>query len=443
MLDRFLKLTFFSIVITIPILWISIFDIGNLSIKYVHLATTFTFLCLGFKGFRLAILKFILYSRWILLCFIVLLVMNIVSMASSGIIYPKAWTYIIKNFSYVIYFVLFGGLLMINFKKENFYKDITLSNFVSILVFIIVGTFIFRKIGRSFLGDLIGAFFSGNGLEIRFNFFLHLFNSSGGDEEFNSSLRNTLIGSFIYMHFTSLYALRKCQKEISLKCLNVFNIVASAFLVISSLSRSNMLALALGYIIVAYYHFLNKRIVLRKYHFLIFSLSVIGLCFFYNKVTRSLSSAFSSVIERIEELDNDARIDLNKEALEGYSQHPLLGKGAGATLSDGHGVHNFILGSAYQAGTFGLVLSIIIYLAIFLKIMKSYNLFAVDVDSFWLAGMASIPLLRSMTSDNAGSLSIIEWFCLAFFLSCCIIFKDRMDKTPSSLYGVDFTLRKL
>jgi hypothetical protein len=202
------KISFFLIVISAPVQWISMIDIFGLSIKYVHLSIVPIMLCLLFSDFRKTSMRFFDFTKWLIFSFFLLMVVNFVYTCVNATNQSIGFSYISKNLTYLLYFLAFGPILTCRLKNVNFAKEIAISNFLCTLTFLCIAEVIFLSLGRNFIGELFTNFIKGDSVAIRYDIFYKLFNAHGvsGDAEYQTSLRNTLLGAFIYVHFTSLYS---------------------------------------------------------------------------------------------------------------------------------------------------------------------------------------------------------------------------------------------
>lgn len=425
LLNIFTLIGFYAFVTFAPINWITLVKIGGLSVKYMHLVIIPLCACVLFANFRKRIVTLVRDNAFILASFILLLLANFILTYINGATYPGAITYIAKNFSYGIYFILFASVIYFRMRSPSFEKEITYSNTISILVFTLVASIIFATIGRNFLGDMANFFIKGDSVSLRYDLFKTLFNTdSNADSEIAANLRNTLIGAFIYIHFSSHYAFKNLDNRF-LKYLNVTCILFSGFFILASVSRSNILVLMVGYFIYFVGEIFINRNMKKLYQLIV--VCFIGASFaviFWPKIENAFSDSTAMISGRLGELEDDARWSLDAEAIDGFSQNFLTGKGSGATLSDGHSVHNFIIGSAYQAGIFGLLLSLFFYFGIIGKIYLNMRQCANYNASFFIIGLTAIPLLRTMESGSAGTLSLVEWFCLASFCAFATVAKE-------------------
>lgn len=417
---------FYGFVIFAPINWVTLVNIGGLSVKYMHLAIIPIFACILFKSFRYKIASFVKQNSLLITSFLLLMFINFVATYVNNIIYSAALTYIFKNFSYCVYFILFGTVIYFRMKRPGFEREVTYSNAIAVLVFTITASLIFYAIGRNFLGDMIGFFIKGDSISLRYDLFKILFNTNTTtDAEIAANLRNTLIGAFIYIHFSSQYALKNSSIRF-MQMLNIVCILFSAFFILASVSRSNILVLAVGYFIYFTGEIFVNRNGKKLYQLLI--ILFVGITFsivFWSKIENAFSDSTAMISGRLGEIEDDARWQLNAEAFESFTKNFLTGKGSGAVLSDGHSVHNFILGSAYQAGIVGLVLSLLFYLGIVGRVLANLSLYIGYNAAFFIVSLTAIPLLRTMESGNAGTLSLLEWFCLSFFFAFIAIAKEQ------------------
>lgn len=427
-----LNTAYYFLVVFLPISWVSLIGVGELSFKLMHLSFIPLLICLLFKEFRTNLLDFIKDNKYLISFFILLMIMNFVSVCLNTYRSPSAVSYIAKNIIYFSFFLMFGGLIISLAKSVTFHKHITISNTICILFFICIATIAFKAQGHSFLGDLINFFLKGDSNALRFALFKTLFNSSqtSSDSDLSTNLLNTLIGSFIFVHFTSLYAYKNVKSKF-LKALNVLCIIFSAFMVIASVSRSNILVMIAGYIIYwGFDIFYNKN--QRRVIQVISTLVIIGLfvLLFWTKIEDIFSGASTMIISRFSNLDENNRWALNAQCVTSFTENMhnfLIGKGSGAIVLYGTTAHNFILGSAYQAGIFGLVLSILFYFGLIYSLFRDNVMLAKHPHAFIIGSLMAAPLLRTMESGGAGSLTMQEWFCLAFFLGFILQKKKEMQ----------------
>jgi len=277
---------YYTLLAFLPLGWISLIDAGTLSLKLMHLSILPLLVSLISKSFREKLVTFIIENKYLISFFLLLMVMNFVSMTLNATKNPTAVSYIVKNLSYFSLFLLFGALIIMMAKSRNFCAHIAISNTIGILIFIAVATLSFKAMGRSFILDMVNFFLKGDSNALRYALFRTLFNSSQGsaDAEQSTNLLNTLIGSFIFINFTALYAWHNTKNKL-LNALNIFCLAFTFFIIIASVSRSNILSLILGYLMYWTFDIVfnnNQRRILHIIGF--FTLGHYLFCFFGPKL---------------------------------------------------------------------------------------------------------------------------------------------------------------
>lgn len=439
-----INIAYYLLIIFSPLSWVSLVDIGDSSIKFVHLSLIPLVFSLFFKSYRTAFVKFFKFNRLLIGFFILLMLMNFISLSVDTNIdsFSKSMTYIYKNIFYLTLALFFGGMMLILIDSPGFYKKLSITGFVCVIVFVTVASVTFSATGGNFSQDLIKFFFAGDIDGLRRDLYRTIFvTGRGTDEEVQTNLINSLTGSFIIVHFTSLYAYHNI-KEPLYKIISVFTYLFSFFFVISSISRSNILALLFGYLIYWGCEIIYKKNIRKIYQ--LSATLITGLCIiliFWEQLKETFSDTSEMYSERFGELGSNIRLSLNAEAMSTFTATPMnfmFGKGSGAVLSDGHAVHNFVIGSAYQAGIFGLILSILFYAGLIFVVIKHANAIKYQKSAFVISALMSIPVLRMMESGDAGSPTLQEWFCITFFLGY-VIKKRDFTKQSNDLKAQNFS----
>lgn len=441
------KLAFFMLVAFLPLSWITVYGVGDSSIKLFHLTIIPLLICCFYNSFRNKIVVFVKENRFIMSCFLLLMTMNFVSMSINSLVIPHASIYVIKNLAYFFFFTLLGGMCLSLFNLENTPKLLTQSAFICVCTFIVIASIGFKATGGNFLADMLKFFISGDINGLRHDLYKTLFNGGtyGKDADFATALINTIIGSFIFVHFLSLYALRTSKSRLQ-KGLNIFSLIFSFFFVVSSISRSNIIAIGFGYMIywgleIVYNNNVKKVVSLVSSVLVLIAVMIV----FGNKMQDAVSNMSDMYQARFGDLDENIRWQLNAEAIETFTSNAksfIFGSGSGALLSNGKSVHNFIIGSAYQAGIFGLILSSLFYFTILSSLLRFAPLLSKYKFAFILAAVMALPLIRQMESGDAGSLTLQEWFCLAFFLSFVINKKLSVENSENYVSAVILTYKK-
>lgn len=420
-------LAYYILIVFSPLSWISLTGVGDSSIKLVHLSLLPLIISCLFTTYQKAIIRFVTFNKYIISFFLLLMLMNFVSLAVDTNIdsFSKSMTYIIKNLSYLSLALFFGGMMIVFIDSPGFIKNLSISNALCVIIFITVASITFKATGGNFLLDLFRFFFSGDIDGLRRELYKTIFitGNTNEDAEMQVNLINSLTGSFIIVHFISLYAFNNTKNKI-FAFLNIFSFCFSLFFVISSISRSNIFALLFGYAIYWGCEIIFNKNTKKIFQLFATSLVVLSLTLiFWSKIQTALVDTSDMYAERFGGLDDNIRWSLNAEAIQTFTATPLnfiFGKGSGAELPSGHAVHNFIIGSAYQAGIFGLILSVLFYAGLIFSVIK----YAPDIKNqkaaFIISALMSIPVLRMMESGDAGSLTLQEWFCVAIFIGFVI-----------------------
>ena len=425
-----LYLAYYALLALLPLGWISLLDLGSLSLKVMHLALIPLLIAVLFPSFRNSLKRFIYENRYLLCFFILLMVMNFVSLTLNAITNPNALAYIVKNLSYCGLFLLFGALMIEIAGSPNFHKHITLSNTAGIIMFISIAIISFNTMGRSFIDDLLDFFLRGDSDALRYSLFRTLFNASEelDDIEQSTNLLNTLLGSFIFINFTSLYAWHNTKGKL-MNVLNIFCIGFSFFIIIAGLSRSNIFALVLGYLMYWISDIVLNNNQRRFLHIGIFV--ILGTLFsllFWTKIESSLSDASTMIAGRFSDLAENPRWAINAACVNSFTANThnfLIGKGPAAMALYDNTAHNFILGAAFQAGIIALILSCLYYFGLIFYVYKNVFVLANHKNALLIGSLMIIPLLRAMESGGAGSFTLQEWFCIAFFQGFVLVKRDR------------------
>jgi O-antigen ligase/polysaccharide polymerase Wzy-like membrane protein len=435
----------------LPLGWVAISKVSSnvkyddSAIKLFHLSFIPLAFCCIYASFRKNVFDFVKRYRFLIGSFLLLMAMNFISTSINEIVSPLAKMYIIKNLVYFSFFILFGGLCLSLFQLKEKMKVFSVGAFLSVLVFIIVTSFTYK--GGIYIVELVKYFATGNLMGLRYGLFKSLYNGGSVEKgsDFATALINTITGSFIFAHFIALYAYFN-SPSLKYKILNIISLTVSFFFVISSISRSNIIALLFGYLV-----YWGLEIILKKNLKIVLSLlgglAVIAAFVIFalsnTAVQTALSSTSSMYQERFEDLDENVRWQMNSQALQiifSDPKHLVFGLGSGALLysaqyafiDNDKSVHNFIIGSTFQAGIFGLILSCFFYFSQFFYLIRYAPALSKYHKIFAIAGVMSVPLIRQMESGNSGSLTFQEWFCLAFFLG--IILSATSGQFKRELY---------
>ncbi len=413
-----IRFFYFLNILFMPLSWVILAGVGDSAFKIFHLFLIPLLIAFVFKKYRETFILFISKQRVFISMFLILMILNFISTGFNSTVSPNAYVYIYKNLFYFFIYLLYGAGIMLFFDLETHPRIITISNISSIILFLGIAVFTFKG---DFISDLSGFFLKGDLDGVKRDVYKSLFNSgSNADEDLQANLLNQLTGTFIIIYFTSLYALNNLNSKIY-KFINIVAMAISVALIIANLSRSNIIAWIFGYMI-----FWGCEIIINRNYkkALVFAggamIFILFIVIFWTQLSTKLDATSEMFQERFgSQISDNERWALNAEAISDFTKNFFnffIGEGSGARLSDGHAVHNFVLGSAYQAGVFGLLISCVVYLSMPFWLWKSLPVLSKFKYGFTLPALIAVPLIRMMESGNAGTLTMQEWFCLAMFL---------------------------
>ena len=114
-----------------------------------------------------------------------------------------------------------------------------------VLGFVLVATSIYASAGRNLWVEYTTAVLTADLEMLQFGFYSFLFRSQGSAALVGAPLRNTLMGGFLLVFLITLYYRPLNRSYYSQRVGRTLVLVAAPFIVLTSVSRSNMLALAL------------------------------------------------------------------------------------------------------------------------------------------------------------------------------------------------------
>lgn len=422
---RLASFTFAILVITLPLQWFEIIAIGPLALKPVHISfSLIVFTYLLFPGVFKSAWRTLKYYRFFFVSYSVYLILMYLAVFNSESM-PVALAMNTKNLIYFLYCISLIGLLHI-ISDEN--DQFQMSSFVviSVVTFLIICVYVFQQLERSFFLEYGLALINGDIKELMFGFYKPIFNYSFGsgaidpDSDQGTSLRNTLVGSFIL--FVAILASELKNRKGSALVVSRITISILILLIIASVSRSNYLTLIMISIVVFIAGFKFKRTIKINYLPLL-PLVFIGLIASIILALPYIIPVINILIERTKEIAESGRIDMYNSTITLINKNYLIGYGTGARLGAFHDlqVHNLFLGAWYQAGILGLISAVAYYLALvifFLNTIFRYLLGQIhDHRKLWLIAIIILPLFRALVSGNSGNFTMIEWTCLAVFFT--------------------------
>jgi O-antigen ligase len=179
------------------------------------------------------------------------------------------------------------------------------------------------------------------------------------------------------------------KKGILLKLINLLYIPLAIFTITLTGSRTSLLAV----IPFGFYLVLTHQIKFGR-KILIFGILIILLVALFPYIPQSVITRLGTFGSSIETGDLSGRVDLWKESIVIFSQHPIIGLGAGTMVTAiGKPVHNTFLSVAAETGSIGFILFFIILASVFvqaLNIRKGNSGLWVAVFLIWVIGVCSL-----------------------------------------------------
>ncbi len=369
--------------------------------------------------------------RTTLLAFVAMAVVSVVALAYSDL--SVAVPIVAKS---LIYFTLFMALAaaVMMLPPTLLERVSRRSALIGLAGFLLVAQLTFMSLGRNFLAEYVQAGLSANVPALQFTFYPALFNYSDGtvvtrgDDDFvSTSLRNSLVGSFIlYGVLLGAYASVRASLFNRAVRWGLWSMIA--LLVALSVSRSNWIA---GLLIMGVVGMATLLPVLRRRRVSLAGVlaATTALALLIVAVVLSLESwaaLLDAASERLSTLSEDGRLSMYADALRAISsQGAVFGHGVGATIDASGGVpvrvHNFFLALWYEIGLHGLLAGILFYLSIVIVWVRAFwghvtgsRRWADGVSGAWVLALPVLPLFRSLISGGGGGFSPVEWCCLAF-----------------------------
>jgi len=423
--------------------WISLVSVGGLDLNVPHLF--FGGLAIGFGLGRFSELWSHSADQPAFV-FSVCYVLYLAAMFSSlfaGDLHVNAVSLLIKYTAYFgMFFILMVVLRSSALTNQSIAAAAYLGCALGIVAFLGFAVFVFYRAGRNFPAEFFSYLVQGDTSSLKFKIFLALFNY-GADEvdrtadSFISAARaNTITGAFV-LYWLLVWIYRRPATLVLpgwLASLILWGVTTiSLVVIIGSASRTNIATVFLTALVVLAARALsandsrmlgNMMVVL----FVVVCLAVLGVVAAPSEIGiyNMLAERFSS-----ETLSEDSRAGQYTEAWARIKRRPFAGYGLGAGIDVnraggrvGQQVHNLFLASWYEAGIAGFAAAVAYYGCILLywflgfgrlKSRNSWYQSGLNPSLLWWLGLPCLPVVRAMFSGQAGSFTMMEWTCLAFF----------------------------
>lgn len=358
---------------------------------------------------------------------------------------------LVKYTSYFISFVLLYMLLRDpSMSPASLGRAVYLGSPLGIAVWLGIAAFVFHQLGRNYFSEYLSAVSQFDSTRIQFRLYVPILNYASGErvsrdsaEFISASMRNMIVGVFmLYVILVWTYSTVKISYRhewVSLACRWSVTI-AGVFLVLTSLSRSNIFVLILVYVCVMAVAFVrpgHRRLKTNLAVIVLLLGMLVGM-----GIVLAPASFHQLVADRFsfETFSRDSRVEMFQFAVEKIADRPLQGHGLGAEIGySGHSrrVHNLFLASWYEAGFAAFLFAflfwmhvVVVWCNFFRKQIGARRNLASTVSPAWVLALPVLPLFRSMESGAGGNFSLIEWCCLSFFFALTASSKNDNSAEP-------------
>ncbi len=171
--------------------------------------------------------------------------------------------------------------------------------------------------------------------------------------------------------------------------INLAYMPLAVFAVILTGSRTALFAI----LPVIVFILMSRRITFTK-KFLIFMVLAVSMIALYVYVPQAVLDRFATTADSIRTADLSRRVNLWRETIAVFDDHPFIGSGSGSLTSIiGNAAHNTFLSVAAETGIIGLALLLFILAIVFwqaINLPKPYAAFWLTVLAVWAIGNLSL-----------------------------------------------------
>ena len=412
----------------LPLNWLSLGSAAGLEVRLSHVASVFLMLAFAVLRWRgsLAILQHALVLRFVFFFGCYLLVLA--SSTFTGEFHGQGLSLILKQ-------AIFLGIMLVTFElvtdapmdERSLAKVIYFSSAIGILLFIMVAVGVFALQGKNLVAEYAYAIVRGDTQMLRHGMFRTLFGLQLNSEDVNVSFKNGLVGAFCSIYFMVLAfgrpALAEERSNRVMWFTKWFCLLACAFFVLTSISRSNMLVFMIGTSLGMVPQFRNLSARALVVPVVVMPVAILGLMFAAEQVL----DASGEMLDRFEQLTEDNRFEMFSRTIDkiGRSDSWVTGAGVGSKIDFGINelqVHNLFLASWYEAGIPALVFAFLFYSTlayVWTQLVLRYpgEWWPFESAQVWFASMLTLPLIRMMVGGQGGNMSVNDWFSVSIVLA--------------------------
>ncbi len=411
----------FLVLLTAPFQWVVFFQIDALSLKPIHLASvagavafvvnwrSTVRLLFANRAFVVFSVLYTLYLSWLWVA------VTWSDDAAAGVVSQ------IKDTGDFFLFMIISGLAAKLAERGNLQSFAGITSIVALMAFAGYMTLKFFALGYNVFVEYATAIARADVLKLHHWFYPRLFNCTfdgvcvSTDEGKKTSLRNMLLGA-LCIYFVLMAWWRERLRGWQRVCASA-GIIAAAFFIVVSVSRSMILVLLLTIVGTTIIRGLQRRSLSARHVMVWASLLVVGATAVFSG---QFGGAASILEERFAAIGRDVRIGQYNNAMTKINEDVFFGNGIGTGIISGSEemkVHNVLLASWLEAGIMGLVLSFLWYGAIVWGVTRlaqtAHSGTRPDI-SPWIIALPVLPLLRVLV-EGGGRISLVELIALALF----------------------------
>ncbi len=427
------------VVLLMPFQWIALYEVADRSLKPVHIGLAVVGLGFFLLGRPLQrVIAAAAASDWFALLFG--LYVNMMMFALIWTTGPIAGGIIVfKQAMYFVVFLMLAGTI-VGIPSDRMASAVKWSVPSGFLIFCAAGVVVFAMIGQNLFLQITAAIIRGDPKFLQFGIYPVMFKLAGGKpqgedaETFGTNLRNTLVGAFfLYILLLNMY--RPLWRSVRMQVVaTVFSLVGVA-LIFLSVSRSNILVLAIAFSLVFGIKLLRGW--RPSMMTLVLGLAATAAVFTGLVAAPGFVSGSASIADqRVSEISSNTRIVMLQQVVTPLEEHPVRGSGINSTVSiaSGHDsrMHNVFAVAWFEVGLWALVVAILFNAAIVIawgrqmwRVIAYPDHWVLPVAPHWVAALPVLPLIRAQLSGG-GAFTLVEWSCLALFFG--LVARNRAER---------------
>jgi O-antigen ligase len=435
------------VLLLMPFQWLAIMKLAGRSLKPVHIALLVV--GLGFLMLRrpltrlVAVIRSTDYFAFLFVLYVAL--MMVALLWTSGPI--SGAIIVIKQAFYFTVFLMLA-VTIASVPTDRLSAPVNGATAVGFSLFIATAIVAFAFLGKNLVFEIAAAVLRGDPQFLQFGIYPVLFKLAGGRpagqdaETFSTNLRNTIVGTFLlYIILLNAFRAGARQARNRRRLLAIGFSLVGAMLVFLSVSRSNILALAIVLaVVVAVKVGAGWRPSMTVVMSGLFGVLLVML----GGLIASQAAAGSAAIFRarfgVAAIESNARLEMIRSAIPAIDDHPIRGSGMATEVAISKDrtprMHNLFAIAWLEVGLAGLIVAVLFYFAIVLSWFRHIWSVATHPESWvlgmsphWVAALPVLPLIRIQLSGG-GAFTLIEWTCLSFFFG--FVARNRIERRHNS-----------